>query len=970
MSEVSLENIILAIPSYNLRLTVMEMLVHAKEKFKTVEDFSSLCERNKENGDVILVIDILAYSVSERSTLTKICREISLPIILLLYRNELATEDYLEFGQICCVVEKEAMDSTFLLALNKARQMYEKKSALENLLNLKEQLPPFNQREVNLMEKEEGNIFGKRFGQKFGRRSFLKGSAAAAAVAGVAVASPESTIKKALAVKDEEGTAMALMQEEIFAGHCRGNCFGGCFLNIHVRDGKVVRTSARDFPDNRYKRVCLKGLTHHERIYDPNRLKYPMKRVGERGSGEWERISWDEAITTIADGWKTNMEKYGKSSNSFCFGSGSWGCLSGVGLGEPFSRIRSLIGGASIDQSFDLAFVYQSSRMLGMDFNAAFNEPADMMNANTIIVWGGNPVESQIHNWHFIAKAIEKGAKLIVIDPIFTETASKAHYYIPVKSGTDGALAMAMCNVVIEENLTDIAFLKKSSVAPFLVKESDGKYLRLSDIGRMPEGGIDEIVVRGADGTVGLPSEIEDPVINGTFTINNVKVTTAYDLLLKSLAGFTPEKAEGICNIPADTIREIARVYGKNTPGTIYHGFAMDHFVTGHYSYFASIALAILTGNVGKAGASAGWCYSYGANVVSGAMSFPSGFEPGPSVSNTILPEVMESKMYDGKPLDLKSVFIYCINPVGNVAQRKKTIEFLQQLDMVVVAEMTLSETAKYADIVLPVAHWFEVNDICGNNTQHPFITFQEKAVEPPFECKNHLEIAKLLADKLGFSEYFNMSEDEYMANLLDWEGARAQGITFEKLKSEKVLRGWPEIAIHGYGGVFPTPTKRAEFYMENVVPRVPHGQEFDIERERLPIFEPPNEAWHENPLYQKYPLFYTQEHSRWRTHSQWSHVPILRELDPEPIVYLNPDDAKARSIKTGDIVRVFNDRGHVVIKAVINAGVSAGLVNIPKGWQEDQYIEGHYQDLTNHLSHPVTENNSYFDVLVQVEKI
>lgn len=175
---------------------------------------------------------------------------------------------------------------------------------------------------------------------------------------------------------------------------------------------------------------------------------------------------------------------------------------------------------------------------------------------------------------------------------------------------------------------------------------------------------------------------------------------------------------------------------------------------------------------------------------------------------------------------------------------------------------------------------------------------------------------------------------------------------------------------FNGEGGVFPTPTGRAQFYQENPVPQMDFGQQIDVEKERLPHWEPPYEAWSENPLAKKYPLIYTSERPKWKVHTQWGRVPWILELNPEPIANIHPKDAEARKIKTGDMVKIYNDRGHVVLKAVINNGIRPGMVVLPKGWELDQFKDGHYQDLTSRVSNDACINNCYFDTLVEVEKI
>ncbi|WP_019240569.1 MULTISPECIES: molybdopterin-dependent oxidoreductase [Bacillus] len=808
------------------------------------------------------------------------------------------------------------------------------------------------------------------------RRKFVKASAIATAATGAVIANPWGSAMKTLSVDPAEAATQA-SKEQIFSGACRGNCAGGCFLNIEVRDGKVVRTSARDFPNPEYNRICVKGLSHVQRIYNKDRLKYPMKRAGKRGEGKWERITWDEAITTITDKWKEYEKKYGKESYAIYWGSGSYAAVSGVGMGNSINRLLNVLGCANIQATVDAAHGHAAGNAVGWGPNFTLNEIADLKNAKTIIVWGANPVISQQQSSHFLLEAKELGAKLIVIDPTYNITASKADMFVPITPGTDGALALGMMNIVVREKWIDKPFLMKSTVAPFLVKESDGNYLRLSDIGRLSEGQEDQIVVRGQDGRVGLTTEITNPVIEGTFSINGIKVTTAYSLLLERIAEYPPQKASEITGIPVETIEEITKIYAKNTPSTIYSYFGVDHYVNAHYSMFSMYALAMITGNLGKSGAGCGMGETLGTNFINvmGTL-YPEG-ATGPAITMATpdMAQVMDEHKYGTKDITLKSVYFTHINMLGNAAERKYALDWMKKLDLVVVADMNMNETAQNADILLPVAHWFEVEDVYCAYSTHPYVIYQEKAIDPLYECKSDFEIVKMIAEKMGHGDQFNMTEADYIKLWLDTDAARDLGITYDKLKKEKVMKCLPgENFVYGSDGTFLTPTGRAQFYVETPAPNSNYDarfydKKFDIEKERLPYWEPPHEASRDNALYKKYPFFMISDHVKFRTHSQWWDVPVLLELDPEPLLKINPDDADKYGIKTGDKVKIYNDRGYVIMKAAINAGCQPGVLTAPKGWEKSQFIEGHFADLSSRVMHSICANSAFNDLLVAIEK-
>ena len=814
------------------------------------------------------------------------------------------------------------------------------------------------------------------------RRSFLKGSMAATAAVGAmsmfgcsqpaeqttAGTTPAETIAPTTA----ETPVKPVIEEQVFCGVCRGNCGGGCFLNVHVRDGKVVRTSAKDMPDTRYNRICVKGLTHPYRMYSADRLKYPMRRVGERGAGQWEQISWDEAIKEISDKWKDYQAQYGTQSVGVYTGSGSYATLSGEGLGSGKSRFLNTIGATNISASVDMARGTGANPVIGTGAMVTGNEMADILNAKTVLIWGANPVNSQAQSMHFLTEAQENGTKLVVIDPVFTASAAKADVYVPIRPGSDAVLAIAMINIVLRDNLADWDFVKYHTDAPMLVKASDGKYLRISDIRELGAEEKDAPVILGEDGTVDVPAKVASPVITGVTEVKGIAVTTAFDLMKEAAAAYPVEKAAEICNLTVDQIEEITALYAKNTPSTIYIWYGVDHYVNGHYGFRAATQLAALTGNLGKPGAFCGMNEALGtnfANIV--GCGYTGGGVLSPlSIPILYFPEILDTGKFGEKEVNLKSMFVSHANVIGNSCERQSVLESMNKLDFIVVADMNMNETSQYADILLPVAHWFEVEDIFMNYSTHPYVLLQEKAVEPPYECKSDYEIFRLLCTAMGYPDTFKMTEEEYMKLWLDTDGARAVNLTYERVMEEKAVRFVKEGFVFAEGGVFGTSTGRANFYNEAPKPAMSYGQEWHPENERLLFWEPPYEAWHENPKHEKYPFNFLQVHPKWRTHTQWFDVPMLEEISGPPTVHMNPADAATKGIVEGDIVKVFNDRGHVVMPVELNSGVQPGSITVPHGWEKGQFIDGHYQDLTSRVMHPMINNSAFFDALVDVEKI
>lgn len=797
------------------------------------------------------------------------------------------------------------------------------------------------------------------------RRSFLKTTAA---VAGATALAGGASLT---ALADEAAPVNA--EEQIFSGCCRPNCEQLCHLNIHVREGKVVRTSMAPMPDECYNRICIKGLSHVQRIYGEDRLKYPMKRVGERGSGEFERISWEEAIDTITENWKSYDDK-----RAIIFQGGSnYGFVHG-----PNGAMKKLFNGmgtSMISQAFDCNMVWGFFRAIG--FSSLFwntNEFSLMHHAKNIIIWGGNITESQTQDWHFVSEAQENGTHLTVIDPVFTTSASKADQWIPIRPASDTAMILAMIKLVIDNDWIDHDFAKAHTGAPFLVKSTDGMFLRMSDLGVAPKevaganGAVTKVdpqaVWDAASGSAKAADSVADPELFGTFTVNGIEVKTVLTTIKEHVEEFTLARAEELTTVKPEVIEELTKRYALEGPSTIYPLFGPDRYENGINCAHALGILASLTGNIGKPGAACG-LNTFWANMNQNVVNTVEG-SAATTIAGPGLHSVMTTQQFLGKPYPQIKSFFYCgCNSLGNDPDQNRKMALLDTADLVVCVDFRMTDTAMYSDIVLPASFWFEVEDV-GSFGSHPYLIYQEKAIDPLFESKPDFEIAKLLADKMGMGHLYEMTEEEYLEGIFASSPvAQAAGINVETLKREKVMRHTAYPVIYGNGGQFKTASGRAELYCEKPSQMAAWGQEFNPADERLPKFVEPLEAWHTNPLREKYPYHLLQEHTRWRAHTQWSHVPILRELDPEPILKLCPADAAAKGVVDGDYVKVFNDRGMAVAKAVIDASFPSGIINLPKGWQRDQYKEGGFQELSPYEATAATGNAIPFDTLVDFEK-
>lgn len=815
----------------------------------------------------------------------------------------------------------------------------------------------------------------------FTRRNFIKGAALLTATGALAGCAPQ---KQGM----EETSTNEGVKDEVYSGVCRGNCAGGCFLNVHVRDGQVVRTTARDMPNTDYNRICTKGLTHVARIYGADRLQYPMKRVGERGEGKFERIGWDEAFDIIAENWKGITDQYGPGAMSVFYASGNYAICSGVGLGGATDRFINVTGASYISQSVDAAHGRAFGIITGNGPYGTNNEPADYKNSKTFICWGANPSVSQPQVMHFIMEAKEQGTKFVVIDPVYNATAAKADWYIPIKAGTDGALGFGLLHEIVEQGYADEGFIRDHTEACLLVKNDDGKLLRMSDLGVEPAMVVDPstgqevpsdpyaVWDEDAQAVVEL-SKATKPAITGVSEAEGFAVTTAYDRLLETVAQYPLDKVEAITGIPQGDIKELARLYAEEGPVNTYSMFGCDHYANGHYNYWSMYLTAIFTGNVGKPGAAVGFSEAMPVAVANMTATLaPTDTAGNPCQGKAAkyfvnqVGEIQETGKIAGKDAVLKGVYITLANPLVNMAEHEYTQSWISSMDFVVVADMTMTETAKYADILLPSAHWFEQTDLFTSYASHPYLLWQDKAIEPLYESKSDFQIYKALCEKLGYEEFWDITEEDFIAQYVGGDAAAALGVTFDGLKNDKAARllpGDPFVSFEG--GAFATATGRARLYQDVVVADYDSGQEIDESKEAGPYWEPAREADEASEARKAHPFHLISEHHRSRTHSQWGDVSYLKEIYPEPVVKINPDDAAELGIVEGDTVKLFNDRGYVVMKAALHAGNPRGVASATRGWSAWEFIEGHFASLPSKDFNQVCANQAFNDVAVSIEK-
>lgn len=834
------------------------------------------------------------------------------------------------------------------------------------------------------------------------RRSFLKttGAVAGAAVLGggaVAVA------RSAPAVADEGQSA-----ERICSGICHGGCVGGCRFNWTVRDGYVVKSEMAPYPNEAYNRICSKGLSHAQRTYSEDRIKYPMRRVEgtERGAGEWERISWDEAIEEVSTKWKGYIRDYGLESIFFSQSSGNVSMQNAAYL----NAISGAMGFSTIAQQADQAGVQTIIKMMGWQAPiVTCNEGADIANAKKLFIFGCNAALSLVQSSSHIYAAKDNGCKVYAVDPNYTPTVAKySDYHIALRPATDAMVFMGMMQAIIEEGLQDDEFLKTKSVAPFLVKRSDGLFLRQEDLDGIEVDpskiGPDTILVVGEDGVPALASEAANPALSGIKEVGGIKVDTVYDLMLKRLSEYPIDMCAEVSGIEADMIRQMGRDYAEG-PSTVLFQFGPDHYTNGHTGYMALFALASVAGQMQKPGAGisqggiissmglAGamdWIGKVGSAAgEAGAMSDIGVMEGGVALAGCQLQEFKETGGYingqkvGGDDFHPKSWWIAGQNPLQTTS-RKSILDSLDLFELIVVEDTVWNEMAYYADIVLPVAYYTEYEDVSnGVAFSAPYIVHQEKCIEPLFEGLTDYEISTRLIDAIGYGHLTCPSYEEWLEFSFEASPVcSAQGITLEKIREVQVIK--PRYPEENEDGIIigkpATPTGRVEFLQENPVPTNPWPGEFDPETERIFYWIPPEESWVESvggfeatEASKKYPLSFHWRRSRFATHTNFSvGCHWLDEIDTEPFIYISPSAASDRGISDGDVVRVYNDRGYCVLRAHIDGGCRPWMIystQRAQGSGVGDYIEGSLGDLSSNVSHPYILNANFSECQVEIEK-
>lgn len=713
-------------------------------------------------------------------------------------------------------------------------------------------------------------------------------------------------------------------EEKVIPTTCASHCGGSCLLKVHVKDGIITRIETDDAEEPQL-RACVRGRAQRQRAYAPDRILFPLKRVGARGEGKFERISWDEALDTIASEWMRIRDTYGPKSIVYDFVGGD---ICFVHIGGWMMRLINRVGGCTRtwgNMSFQGAHI---AVMVTYGTPFTNNMRDELPNSRLIIMWGWDPASTMVgvNTAWYLAQAKEKGARIISIDPRYSNTAALfADQWIPIQPSTDTAMAIALAYVMIVEKLYDRNFIDTYTVG----------FDKFKDYVLGKEDGIAK----------------------------------------------TPAWAEEITRVPAATIEGVARGYATTKPAALIPGAGVGRTAYGEQYHRATITLAAMTGNIGIRGGDAaarGWEAQFGGYPYNNEWfnnfiircterdALPVPWEKASEYRKTAVHRAdLADFILQGK---CQMLFIQMMNYPNQFPNVNKIARALQMPEFIAVVEQFMTPTARFADIVLPNNTFLERNDITMG-VGLPFVGLMNKAIDSRGESKSPMQIAIELARHMGIDDLTDKGDEEVVREMV-----KQAGITdYDRLKKEGVYRikpAEPYIAFKQQiedpkNHPFPTPSGKIEVYSQTLadlnIPDLPP----------IPKYIEAKETWR-SPLAKKYPLALITPHFKNRALSQFDNIPWLRELGGQE-VWINSRDAAARNISNGEMVRVFNHRGAMLIPAKVTERIIPGAVSIPQGaWfnpDEGGLDRGACANVLTSEEHSPVGVYHYNTSLVEVEK-
>jgi molybdopterin guanine dinucleotide-containing S/N-oxide reductase-like protein len=702
---------------------------------------------------------------------------------------------------------------------------------------------------------------------------------------------------------------------------CPHDCPDACGVLITIEDGRA--TKIQGDPEHPVTRgfLCAKVAKYLDRVYSPDRVLYPMRRVAPKrpcGAGAparevFQRISWGEALDEITQKFRNIIAQFGSEAIlPYSYG-GTLGALNGASMDRRFFH---RLGASQLARTIcSTAGEEGLKSVIGIKLGT---EPEQFAHSRYIIAWGANIHGNNVHLWPFITEARRQGAKLVVIDPYRTRTAACADWYLPINPGTDAALALGLMHVIINENLYDADYVSRYTL------------------------GFDDLKARVQD--------------------------------------YSPEKVAHWTGISADDIAKLAREYATQRPAVIRVNYGIQRSERGGMSMRAVAMLPCLTGSWKELGGGLQLSLSGSYGLNKQAIEMPELMQKALG-----RPARVVNMVHLGRALNsltappIQALFVYNSNPAAVCPNHNEVIRGLKRPDLfTVVHEQFFTDTTDYADIVLPATTFFEHKDL-QTAYGHYYLQVSNQAIEPLGECRPNVELFRALAEHMGFTDAcFDQSVDSMIELALDSPNPWLAGITRARLEQEHHIRlNFPGTRLGAElrpaqaekksadpflpfaEGNFPTPSGKAEFYSEAL-----KRMGFDP----VVAFTPPGESRH-GAKSAGFPLELLARKPDNHLNSSFANLPSVREMERSlGMIEMHASDAQTRGIRNGDSVRVFNTRGEIVLRASVNGSVSPGVVAARLDWPRFGPENRNINVLTSENLSDLGNAATFYSVCVEVE--
>ena len=678
-------------------------------------------------------------------------------------------------------------------------------------------------------------------------------------------------------------------------GACPHDCPDTCAWQVTVDDsGRAVRLEGAAAHPYTQGALCSKLKRYTERVYSPERVLYPLKRTGAKGSGEFKRVSWDEALSEMVTRLEDSVARHGPLSAMPCHFAGTIGVLQRYAGDQFFARL----GATDVDKQICGNVAYNAvASTIGA---GPVLLPEDLEHSRLILIWGTNTVATNVHLWGgAIAKARKRGAQVVVIDPVRTPTAAHADWHVQLKPATDAALALGMMHVIVRDGLHDADYIARH--------------------------------------------------------------TLGFEALCERLKEFPPSRVADITGLDVADIEKLAHQYASTRPAALRLMVGMERYSNGSLGFRAVACLPALTGAWRELGG--GICHFTG-DLFHAALDYSAVLAPRdtPAPARSVHLAQLGRVLTDpGMAPPITWMLVYNLNPVVTLPNQNLIIEGLKREDLfTVVHEQFMTDTARYADIVLPATTQYEQWELMGSWGQ-TYLAINPPAIAPLGEAVANSELFRRLSRALGYTEaHLHWQDEERIRRLLASGHPYLDGITFESLMDS----GWAKLALPAdwrprANGGFTTASGKCEFFSEALAA---------AGHDPLPNYAPLPDT---TPGTDALPLRLVSAKTSHFLNSGYVNLPHTGTRKHRPEIQLHPVDAARRAIANGDRVRMFNALGSVEAAARVSEDTAAGVVYLPFNWWPSSTLNGSSANaLTPDGLSDLSFGSNAFDARVEVERV